>query len=186
MAETPTVLTKRCRRCGETKAAADMKADGRNRDGFSAFCKACHQAATVAWQQANPDRVNKTRRERHDRNRDEINAARRAGYDGEKSRWRNIRRLYGLSRAAYEQLSADQGDACAICRAPAAGLSRPLAVDHDHSCCATTPTCGRCVRGLLCHACNVALNAVERGPEWIRNALAYLGESSSTINRGAA
>jgi hypothetical protein len=30
-------------------------------------------------------------------------------------------------------------------------------VDHDHACCQKkNRSCGKCIRGLLCHTCNIA------------------------------
>lgn len=31
-----------------------------------------------------------------------------------------------------------------------------LCVDHDHSCCPGKNSCGNCIRGILCHSCNLA------------------------------
>lgn len=68
-----------------------------------------------------------------------------------------IRRLkrYGLSDATYDGLIEDQDGKCAGC-----GVSQgrnAWHIDHDHACCPGEKTCGKCVRGLLCRDCNLAL-----------------------------
>src|SRR5580704_3626608 len=40
---------------------------------------------------------------------------------------------------------------CAAC-----GSEADLKVDHDHGCCPAQRSCGKCVRGYLCHECNSA------------------------------
>lgn len=62
-------------------------------------------------------------------------------------------RTYKLSQDQYDRIKELQGGKCFICRR-ATGASKNLAVDHDHSCCPKTPTCGKCTRGLLCSRCN--------------------------------
>ncbi len=60
---------------------------------------------------------------------------------------------------------------CAICGRPP--KSYRLSVDHDHTCCPTDISCGRCVRGLLCAPCNRALGWVEN-TEWMDAAKRYV------------
>lgn len=75
---------------------------------------------------------------------------------------------YGISQAEYDELLRLQGG-CAIC-----GDTEMLVIDHDHTCCSGEFTCGECVRGLLCHNCNVRISVLESSPEWLENAYRYL------------
>jgi Recombination endonuclease VII len=55
---------------------------------------------------------------------------------------------------------------CKICAyKPQESHSRKkyLEVDHDHSCCPGPYSCGRCVRGLLCHHHNQLIREIENG-----------------------
>lgn len=60
---------------------------------------------------------------------------------------------YGLTPDQYDRMLAAQGGGCAVC----SRSDEVLAVDHDHACCPGQASCGACVRGLLCRACNQAL-----------------------------
>lgn len=64
--------------------------------------------------------------------------------------------VYTLPISEYEALKEFQGGTCAICRR-AKGVTKRLAVDHDHTCCSGKTSCGNCVRGLLCSPCNSVL-----------------------------
>jgi hypothetical protein len=167
-------MLKQCRKCGESKPPAEMKKDTRYRDGLSSYCKKCHQVATIRWQKNNPVRVNVVKKQRYARKREEINAVRRNRYDTEKARWNNLKRLYRVSREWYELQILKQNGRCAICGTDAENSKRKMAVDHDHSCCTKTPTCGKCNRGILCHPCNMALHLVERDRDWMHTATRYL------------
>lgn len=74
-------------------------------------------------------------------------------------------RRYGLTPEDHQRLLEAQGGACAICTT-AKGISKALAVDHDH---ATLD-----IRGLLCTRCNVRLGWFEAFGEAV---LAYLQET---------
>lgn len=73
----------------------------------------------------------------------------------------------------YEEMLAEQGGGCAICRRPP-GRTR-LHVDHDHRCCPGKKSCGECVRGLLCWYCNRSLAVLENDSEIYRRMRDYAG-----------
>jgi hypothetical protein len=79
----------------------------------------------------------------------------------------------GLTPEQFAQMLEAQGQACAMCRTPFEKDQR-ICIDHDHSCCPPklpSRCCGKCVRGLLCLTCNVALGYIETYSEL---AMAYL------------
>lgn len=86
------------------------------------------------------------------------------------SREAQRRRKYG---DVYERLLIEQAGLCALCTQPPAP-GRTLHVDHDHACCATEVTCGKCVRSLLCETCNKGLGLFRDDPVLLRLAADYL------------
>ena len=87
-------------------------------------------------------------------------------------------RLYGIFLDQYEELLTKQGGVCAICQRRETrvqcGVLQPLAIDHDHKCCPEKKSCGRCIRGLLCESCNLALGLLGEDPQRIHAVLLYL------------
>lgn len=80
---------------------------------------------------------------------------------------------YGITTEKLTRLL--DGSRCSICERttiPGKGWH----IDHDHACCETLPACGRCVRGILCHHCNVALGNLNDDPELLRKAAQYIEE----------
>ena len=47
-------------------------------------------------------------------------------------------------------------------------------IDHDHTCCAKEASCGSCIRGFLCHACNAGIGYLKDDPKTIARALSYV------------
>lgn len=73
--------------------------------------------------------------------------------------------LYGITLEQFEELSRQQGGACAICgTVPYYGKS--LCVDHNHD--------TGYIRGLLCINCNTAIGNFRESKELMRNAIRYL------------
>lgn len=73
----------------------------------------------------------------------------------------NLATRYGLTQQQVDDMRTSQGGLCAICRQE----MRRQCIDHDHA-------TGK-VRGLLCHACNIKLHALDK---WLHrdSAIAYL------------
>jgi hypothetical protein len=80
---------------------------------------------------------------------------------------RSHMRDYGMTKTQYREMLTAQGGACAICHQPEAQRRKSvLSVDHDHG--------SGLVRGLLCHACNVAIGYFSDDPERLRAAADYI------------
>lgn len=88
----------------------------------------------------------------------------------------NLYAHYRISLERYKEMLAEQGGRCAICGAESPDDIRlgRFHVDHDHSCCPRSGSCGKCVRGLLCRGCNTALGNFRDNPDVLASALAYL------------
>jgi hypothetical protein len=52
------------------------------------------------------------------------------------------------------------------------------AVDHDHTCCPTSKSCGKCVRGYLHNRCNTGIGAFGDSKDWLMQAIDYLDRYS--------
>jgi hypothetical protein len=87
-------------------------------------------------------------------------------------------RRYGLTARDWFRMLDKQRGACAICLTP--NIER-FHVDHDHDCCPGERSCGECVRGLLCHACNVALGGFQDEPVLLVSAAVYLQRNGKNV-----
>ena len=95
---------------------------------------------------------------------------------------KDLRKKFGkdFGVEAFLAKSKEQNGVCAICLCPPKrnGKKFRLVVDHDHKCCLQAiKTCGKCVRGLLCHRCNTVLGFLEPDPHLLPEYLrAYLAK----------
>lgn len=88
-------------------------------------------------------------------------------------RRKNIEK-YGVTLDQFNSMLSAQGGKCAICDATEPGGQGRWVIDHDHACCPGKGSCGECVRGLLCNACNVGLGMFKDDPDLIRVGAEYL------------
>lgn len=137
---------KTCSRCRIEKSVEDFYA--RARGGHAAACRSCWAAHRRAKLSADPL------------------------MDFKRGLWSG----YRMRIEDYEALLEAQGGRCAICRSDGSDMERRFHVDHDHTCCPRTwGTCGKCIRGLLCHRCNLMLGNSRDSIETLKSAIDYLG-----------
>lgn len=100
---------------------------------------------------------------------------------------RHVEETYSITYEQYWEIYRAQGGRCYICRR-ATGARRKLSVDHDHSCCSGSTSCGDCVRGLLCRSCNKnVLGHLRDDPEAFQRAIDYLtNPPAQTVLRSVA
>lgn len=82
----------------------------------------------------------------------------------------NIKR-FSISTDEYVNMLKNQNFLCAICKKED---SKRLSIDHDHSCCNGSYSCGRCIRGLICFRCNTALGMVSDDTAILKSMIEYL------------
>lgn len=80
-------------------------------------------------------------------------------------------RMFGLSPEMFESMQQFQNNACAICGKV---FEQTPHVDHNHACCSGKKSCGKCIRGLLCHHCNAGLGNFKDEVELLLKAIQYL------------
>jgi len=96
----------------------------------------------------------------------------------------NLKRLYKLTPEEYDRMLQAQGFKCLSCGDVYSGKTNgkdrgTFAVDHDHTCCAGQKSCGKCIRGLLCYACNCILGLAKDSIEKLDFCRAYLEYNQS-------
>lgn len=166
---------KQCYRCKETKPLSEFKPDKRMADGRHSWCVDCWRAyhrERYRQIQADPEKKAKMRKAQTEWAR----KARRAKPEQHNGYSRKYR--FGIDQAAYEALLESQQGLCANpgCNEPARD------VDHDHACCSGKRACGKCIRGILCHPCNVALGHVRDDVERLRGLIVYLEAAKDVLS----
>lgn len=146
-----------CRDCG-----TQLEWTGKGRPALR--CSSCLTAWNRAenkrrqdeWRAANAEHVRARGRQNYQRNGDRIR---------ERKRIAHYRQKYGITLAERDQMLADQGGRCLICRTENWGRKGPC-VDHCHN---TTE-----VRGLLCSKCNTLIGLANEDPIILAAAIEYL------------
>jgi len=145
-----TIVTKVCYTCKRTKDAGAFSKNIASKDGLQATCRRCR------------DILNERKKVYRSKNVDKMK--------NEKLKYR-----YHITIEKYNEMLKDQKGVCAICGGTNQS-EKALAVDHDHACCPGERSCGECVRGLLCEACNLSIGRMQDDPIRLIKASEYILE----------
>lgn len=83
---------------------------------------------------------------------------------------------HGMNREEYLSFISRGCDVC--------GGHTDLVVDHNHNCCPGKTSCGECIRGVLCGACNKAEGFLRSSPELAMRLANYLKKGSGAKEDG--
>ena len=148
-AELATRGLKHCPKCEQDKPFDEFHKNKARFDGLNGMCKACMSVAAHRWQAANKERKAETNRRWAEAN---------PGRKAELGRRAQLKRK-GITQEQFDEMLEAQGGRCANtrCGATEPGGVGTWHIDHDHECCPTAEkSCRKCIRGLLCDACNKA------------------------------
>jgi len=175
---------KTCPWCEETKPLDEFYRNRAAPDGRTSVCAVCQQERLQ--ERYHNDPAQRRRQQEYSRTRYHQQVAqikagtarggilRQINSRAHNSWVRNLRSVYGITPADYDQMYEAQNGVCTICawpeRAKYKGTLKRLAVDHDHR-------TGK-VRALLCNGCNRALDLLEDRP-WHEAAHAYLTQHAN-------
>lgn len=142
-------MNKTCSKCGEEKALELFRKQKLNKSGYAADCKACHSKYMTAYYANNPEK----------------NAEKVRMNTYYKPNWHR----HKITEEKYKELLAIHSGLCHACKESIA-----TNIDHDHECCSGNFSCGKCVRGVLCHHCNTALGLLKDSQQNIKGLLSYI------------
>jgi hypothetical protein len=145
-------MTKICSRCKTPQNIELFTKSPKYKDGFFPWCRPC---------KADYSRIRRA-------------SGKKQIYHPEKARWHQVKHFYKLSQDDWNAIFESQGGVCAICKNPPDENKRQYSVDHDHNCCPGAKSCGKCVRGILCHRCNIGLGMLQEDVEIINSMLLYM------------
>lgn len=97
----------------------------------------------------------------------------------------NLKSSKNMTVDEYNIILGKQNFVCASCKKPETHTNQfgeiRLAVDHDRSCCPGDKSCGKCIRGLLCHQCNTS-EGLLKTPENARRLADYMENNKRLIS----
>lgn len=138
-------MNKVCQKC-QIEKPLDLFALGKKYvGGRRGTCKDCHAGTQRNYYYSNPEKMKEKEKSREN--------------------WKKHR----LTKDTFDELIFKFNGKCHACKTNSA-----TSIDHDHSCCSGSYSCGKCVRGILCHNCNSSLGLLKDSRQNIIGLLQYI------------
>lgn len=157
------LVRKECRKCHKLKPLSQYHLNGyRRRDGTSATrndCKKCNKESHHKYVTERRIKINKYNRIRYRK------------YDRQRMREYGLKKTYGITLEAYEELLKKQNFKCAICEINQEHFTRRFDVDHCHD--------SKKIRGLLCIRCNRGIGLLKDDVSVLKKAIEYINKNKS-------
>lgn len=87
---------------------------------------------------------------------------------------RSLKSRFKISPEELQKRIIAQDNCCQLCGLPFGIKGLKPIIDHDHECCNKRTTCGKCIRGIIHHKCNVLLGQLEPRLDLIDRITCYL------------
>ena len=172
---------KQCIKCNMNQSLEDFPKSASSRDGKHSYCKKCMVKQRMDRYERKKKIMKMTETHKQCRVCEELLSF--DNYSGKRNPYckkcsaylghvRNVRK-YGIQPEDYINLLKEQDYKCKTCGRT---TEKRLCIDHDHSCCAGEKSCGKCIRGLLCFDCNVALGMIKDDLGTLTRMIKYLSK----------
>ena|ERR1022692_284954 len=170
---------KTCYKCKIEKDESEFYKDNSRHDALNPKCKLCvieyQRTPEVKIKRQNYDQAPEVK----ERNRKREDTPERKMQSKESQ----IKR-HEITEEFYNSIIKLQNGVCAICLLiPKLNKSgQPgFYIYHDHECCPGHYSCGKCVRGLLCHSCNTGIGFLKDSVQMLKSAISYLRRSNNYL-----
>lgn len=170
-------MVKICPKCKIEKDILKFPPRHRNNPRGGGQCYDCENAVDRARYKINPTNKKAAKRRYYETHMQEVRDTSKEYWHGAGkeiregdpswalSKW--LASAYCMSLDTYKGMLEKQGYKCDCCGTPfdmTGGEKKKseVRIDHDHRCCPGKYSCGKCIRGLLCHRCNISLGYIDR------------------------
>jgi len=156
-------IMKLCVACTKKKPLKDFPIRKSCSDGYSTHCRLCTRERDKSYRKTYVERNPEARKDsvaRYNQSAKKLKANRK---------WR-----FQITDEDVQAMLESQGGVCGLCTREFS--NGETFIDHDHACCPNRgkKTCGKCIRKILCRACNQGLGLLQDNPELLRQAADYI------------